>query len=172
MITFRLDDSLPAAALTRLEQESKNDNAKRRQRLEAYLDTGNGACYLRDARVAQLVEAALLQFDGARYRLLSWVVMPNHVHVLIETLPDCLLSGMLHSWKSYTAKGANRLLGRSGAFWQPDYFDRVIRDEQHLAHGIEYIHWNPCKAGLARQPGDWPFSSAARLARAPRVQAP
>jgi REP element-mobilizing transposase RayT len=73
-----------------------------------------------------------LHFDGQRYRLLAWVVMPNHVHVLIETMTGHTLAAVLHSWKSYTAKEANRLLGRTGDFWQPEYFDRFIRDDRHF----------------------------------------
>lgn len=84
----------------------------------------------------------------------------NHVHTLIEPLEGNPLARIVHSWKSYTAKEANRILGRAGRFWSPEYFDRYIRDERHLVNAISYIHHNPVKAGLAEQPEDWPFSSA------------
>lgn len=103
--------------------------------------------------MATLVENSLLHFDGDRYRLLAWCIMPNHVHVLIETitingLPGSAgipagktsqhsphsLSKIIHSWKSFTATEANRILGRTGPFWFREYHDRYIRDEKHLAN--------------------------------------
>jgi REP element-mobilizing transposase RayT len=127
-----------------------------------YLDAGYGSCSLREEHIAQLVEEALLHFDGQRYRLLAWVIMPNHVHVLTEVLPGHPLAEIVHSWKSFTAKEANTILGRSGAFWQPEYFDRFIRDEQHLANAIRYIHDNPVKARLVGRAEEWPYSSASK----------
>lgn len=108
------------------------------------------------------VEDALLHFDGIRYRLLSWVVMPNHLHLLVETQPGHPLPGLVHSWKSYTAKRANALLGRSGEFWARDYFDRYVRDEAHRAAVVAYIENNPIKAGLVERPEQWAYGSAAR----------
>ena len=139
-----------------------NNEVKRRKEIETYLDAGHGSCSLRDKRVAQLVEETLLHFDGQRYRLLAWVIMPNHVHVLIETFSNNSLVEVVHSWKSFTAKKANAILKRGGAFWQPEYFDRAIRDEQHWAKAIQYIHNNPVKAGLVRRAEEWPYSSASR----------
>ena len=86
--------------------------------------------------------------------------MPNHVHVLFTPLHDKSLSAILHSWKSFTAKQANRILGTTGAFWQEEYFDRLIRDEGHFLATIGYIDENPVKAGLCKGPQDWPFGSA------------
>ena len=85
--------------------------------------------------------------------------MPNHVHVLVTLLDGLSLSGVVHSWKSYTAKQANKLLGRNGAFWHADSFDRFMRDEDHFATTLDYIHWNPVKAGLCAQAGGWEWSS-------------
>ena len=131
-----------------------------RKRIEKYEDQGHGACYLRDERIARLVQDALLHFDGKRYRLLAWCIMPNHVHVMMQLLPGHQLSDILHSWKSFTAHKANKLLDRSGDFWMPEYFDRFIRDERHLLATFQYIHENPVKAGLVANPEDWPWSSA------------
>ena len=97
---------------------------EKQRRLEHYLDVGHGACYLRDARIAQLVQGAFWHYDGTRYRLLAWVVMPNHVHVLIEVW-QTPLGKILKDWKSYTAKDANKILRREGTFWEDDYFDRL-----------------------------------------------
>lgn len=136
------------------------DDSTKRARTEEHLNAGYGTCYLRDPRIARLVEDALLHFDGVRYRMIAWVIMPNHVHVLIEMLEGYALSDIVHSWKSYTAKEANRILGRTGQFWFREYFDRYIRDERHFANTIQYIHNNPVNAGLVDRAEDWPFSSA------------
>ncbi|HEX9733723.1 MAG TPA: transposase, partial [Thermoanaerobaculia bacterium] len=86
--------------------------------------------------------------------------MPNHVHVLIETVPGHGLDSVLHSWKSFTAKEANRLLDRTGAFWQVEYHDRFTRDAAHLANATRYIENNPVKVGLVTSGEDWRWSSA------------
>jgi REP element-mobilizing transposase RayT len=106
------------------------------------------------------VEDAFLYYDGERYRLLCWVVMPNHVHLLVETNSDHPLPNVIQAWKSCTSKRANRLLERTGTFWARDYFDRYIRDDQHLQAVVRYIENNPVKAGLVDRPEAWPFGSA------------
>ena len=165
-LTFRLVDAVPAATVTtwktdlKLSGGEKADDprcARLRGLIERFADQGHGACWLKDGRVAQVVQDALLHFDGERYRLLAWVIMPNHVHAVIETLPGFPLDGVIHSWKSFTAKRANRLLGRSGAFWMGDYFDRYVRDEAHLWDVRRYMEENPVKAGLVRAAREWPW---------------
>jgi len=172
-ITFRLHDSVPAEVIIRWRDELRVADGvtaddprmvELRKRIEAYEDAGKGMCYLRDERIAKVVQEALLHFDGERYRLLEWCIMPNHVHALIETVPGYPLGSIVQSWKSFTAKEANRILGRTGDFWMPDYFDRFIRDEMHLAAVREYIRKNPVKAGLAKRAEDWPWSSATQPA--------
>jgi putative DNA methylase len=166
-ITFRLADSLPARVVQTLVQDRllMNDPGKR-VRIEAYLDAGHGRCFLRDPHIARLVEEALFHFDGERYCLIAWVVMPNHVHVMIEQTEGYPLDSIIHSWKSYTATEANKILGRHGAFWFREYFDRFIRDERHFANAIRYIHENPVAAGLVEKAEEWRFSSARRWAEA------
>ncbi|MDZ4868227.1 MAG: transposase [Alphaproteobacteria bacterium] len=164
-ITFRVADSLPSAMLQHLEQELRllpEDAAavQRRIRIEAALDRGHGTAWLADARVADIVERALLHFDGERYRLHAWVIMPNHVHVVATPLGDWTLADIVHSWKSFTATQANRILEREGAFWAREYFDRYIRDEAHFTNAVSYVAMNPVKAGLCKRPEDWRFSSA------------
>jgi putative transposase len=161
-ITFRLADSLPAEVLSQMEEEIKgrrDASVERRKRLQILIDAGYGACHLREPNIARLVEDSLLYFDGERYRLLAWTVMPNHVHVLIETTPQCSLEGVIRSWKSFTAHQGNKLLGRTGAFWHPDYFDRAIRDGRHFLAAVEYIENNRVKAGLVPRAQLWPFGS-------------
>ncbi len=170
-ITFRLHDSVPAEVIaqwkaelhwTEQTQPHSKEAIELRKRIEKYEDSGYGACYLRDERIAALVENALKHFDGQRYHLVAWCIMPNHVHVLIQQIEGHSLPKVIHSWKSYTAHEANKLLKRSGDFWMPDYFDRFIRDEKHFMTVVEYIHQNPVKAGLVSAPQEWPWSSAAR----------
>jgi len=94
--------------------------------------------------------------------MLAWVVMPNHVHALVGIFPGWPQRSLVKSRKSYTARAINSRLGRRGALWQADYFDRFIRDETHLRGEIDYIEENPVKAGLVAHAADWPWSSAFR----------
>ena len=115
-ITFHLADSIPISALDHLERsiaEMPDDEKKeqRRQRYQTLLDAGHGSCVLRRPEAAKVVESALLHFDGERYRLLAWVIMPNHVHVLVETLPGFSVARIVQSWKSFTARRINSLMG-------------------------------------------------------------
>lgn len=166
-VTFRLADSLPKHMLDKwaielAHLEEKGIELERRRRIESYLDMGTGTAWLKDRNVASLVENGLLFFDGLRYRLPAWVIMPNHVHVLMKAEPGNSLSGIVHSWKSYTSNKANKILGRNGGFWHEDYFDRYIRNAKHFQDAIDYIENNPVKAGLRAKRADWEFSSARR----------
>ena len=160
LVTFMLVDSFPVER--RAEWElilKKEEESSRRRKLEAWLDRGMGECWLRQPRVATLVEKALRQFDGVHYRLQAWVLMPNHVHVVVD-VRDTPLSQWVKRWKGGTAREINLVLGRRGAFWQADYFDTKIRDAAHLAQAIRYVERNTTKAKLASDPRDWPWSSA------------
>jgi REP element-mobilizing transposase RayT len=169
-ITFRLADSLPHAVLDRIESERQAivktaiglrrnlspDEHARIQRLstpviERFLDSGAGACHLRNSCIAEEVANALRHFDEKRYRLFAWCVMPNHVHVVVRLLPGQTLEAVVHSWKSFTAKQANRILGSHGIFWQREYYDHLIRDEAEFERAIDYVGENPAKAKL----NDW-----------------
>jgi REP element-mobilizing transposase RayT len=127
--------------------------------LDKYLDAGYGSCFLRNPSIAELVSSALGFFDGERYKLFAWCVMPNHVHSVVQPMDGYELSGVMHSWKSYTARQANIMLGRSGKFWRQEYFDRIVRDERELGDSIEYVYANPDKAGLKgwKWRGKWDF---------------
>ena len=142
MITCRLADALPAQAIEGIKQQTSSD-IERQKKIAAWLDAGHGSCHLREPANAAIIEQAFWHFDGERYHLLAWCVMPNHFHVLIETLPQHPLAAIIHSWKSYSSRYINKRLGRTGTFWQREYFDRYIRDDQHLAAVIRYIHRNP-----------------------------
>jgi putative transposase len=157
-VTFRLADSLPAAVAEMLHREANV------HQVDHELDVGLGACWLRQPEIASLVQDALLHFDSERYRLIAWCLMPNHVHVVIEIVDGHSLTDIVRSWKSFTARKANSQLGRSGPFWHPDYFDRYMRNEEHLARTVEYVELNPVKAGLVNVADAWLWSSA-RLRR-------
>ncbi len=115
---------------------------------EAFLNQRQGACWMKREDVAELVQNALLHFDGERYDLWAWCVMPNHVHVVVRPRLGHSLESILHSWKSFTSKKIAGLVGHSGAVWQTEYYDHLIRDEEDLIHAMEYALGNPDAAGL------------------------
>ena len=164
-ITFRLNDSLPRDLLIRWKDELKfEQNAHAasimRRRVEAYLDQGHGCCSLRCPEVAATVQNALLFHDRTKYKLVAWVVMPNHAHMLCTPCAGYSLASIMHSIKSFTSSEANKILNRSGRFWQKEYFDRYIRNASQFARTVAYIENNPVKANLCDRPEEWPFSSA------------
>lgn len=162
-ITFRLADSMPQAVLAQWRAELQRDEINDvdfRKRIEVYLDQNYGERWLSDRRIAILVRDTLKTLDGKRYRLIAWVIMPNHVHILIQTLAGNPVSEIMQTVKSYTSHEANRILGRKGHFWFKEYFDRYIRDGKHFQATVRYIEENPVKARLCSKPEDWEFSSA------------
>jgi len=169
-VTFHLADSLPQAALVRLEAElrflpeAKRD-IERRKLLDAYTDAGHGNCILRRPAIAEVVERSFFSFDAQRYRLLAWVVMPNHVHVLFQPVSGFAVEKIVGSWKKFTARKICDALcvndqDAIAPVWHREYWDRYIRDENHLTRAIEYIHQNPVKARLCSSPEGWRWSSA------------
>jgi REP element-mobilizing transposase RayT len=164
-VTFRLTDALPAGVLERWEEDLRvlpEGEAKRQKYIlvERYLDAGHGDCHLRNPRSAEIVQNALFHFAGERYDLHAWCVMPNHVHTLFTPYAAWDWSEIAGSWRSFTAKRCNRVIGRTGRFWQRDPFDRYIRDQAHFDKTASYIENNPVKAGLCEKSDDWPWSSA------------
>lgn len=160
-VTFRLADSLPKSKRNEWEHLRQIVNvAERIRQIERYLDQGAGSCLLRQPECADIVQSALLHFDGQRYRLISWCVMPNHVHVLLKTAAGHPLGKVIHSWKTFTAREINKLVQRVGPLWQEDYFDTFMRDDDHQWAEKDYIEGNPVKAGLVSRAIDWPWSSA------------
>ncbi len=164
-ITLHLGDALPREIVERWKKELENqtnEQAKREifKRSANYPDKSYGECYLKTEPVAEQVRESLLYFNAVRYKLISWVIMPNHTHFLIKPLNDFALSDIMKSFKSFTAHQANKILSRNGRFWQEDYFDRYIRDREHFEKTIDYIESNPVKAGLCEKRSDWKYSSA------------
>ena len=168
-ITFRLADSIPKSAILKWRREQQNflrhfdvkapDELPARHQ-EQYrslfgkpfhqtLDQCHGSCSLREPENSKIVADALQFFNDERYHLGDYVVMPNHVHLLVEPLED--LEKLLHSWKSFTAKAINRLLDQTGQFWQEESYDHLVRTSHDLERIINYIAGNPAKANLSPQ---------------------
>lgn len=168
-VTFRLADSLPKCKLRELaawREEWRRRNPKpwsdascrelsrgTMRRVEGWLDRGFGRCLLRSAERAEHVAGAIRHFDGHRYELGAYVVMPNHVHALVRPLDeyDDALERILQSWKRHSARRINRGLSESGSLWQDESFDRIVRDEEHLHRALQYIGSNPMRAGPSTQ---------------------
>jgi REP-associated tyrosine transposase len=132
--------------------EREFDRTFSRQFME-YLDRGHGECPLAKRSVAKAVSHTLQHFDGNRYHLGDFVVMPNHVHLLCCLLGDTEIGRQCRSWKRFTAAVINRELGRRGRFWQEESFDHLVRSPEHFAYFARYIEENPRKAGLS--PGSY-----------------
>ena len=159
-VTFQLHDSFPATKRDEFEAILREpDHSAKRRKLEAWLDRGQGECWLRRQDVAGLVETMLLEGDGREYQMQGWVVMPNHVHLVVDVW-DVPLVKLINGWKGKSSRQANKLLGRRGPFWQEDYYDTLIRDEAHLKRAIRYTEQNPVRAFLAKTARNWQWSSA------------
>jgi REP element-mobilizing transposase RayT len=166
-VTYRLADAVPADRLQTWVLELRHlpeseGKAELRERVERYLDAGEGEAHMRRPQCAALAEEVLLAREGEDYDLRAWVVMPNHVHALFLPHEGCEVGRIVQAWKSVSARRLNALLGRRGQLWQEDYFDRFIRDAAHFERVLGYIEWNPARAGLCELPEDWPFGSAGR----------
>jgi len=162
-VTFRLADSLPKNAIEELDaklREHKITEVEHFRAVERALDLGSGPTYLKEPQIARLVAEAILHFAGERYELIAWVIMANHVHLLLRPIHPYTLSDIIHSIKSFTSSRANKILGRKGRFWAPEYYDRFIRDRKHFVRVRRYIDENPVKAGLCAAPDEWQWGSA------------
>jgi REP element-mobilizing transposase RayT len=162
--TFRLADSLPAGKLEELRDArarwlavhptplSPDDAAEYHARFEEtaerWLDAGHGECLLRASGARRAVEDAIRHFDGDRYTLHAFVVMPNHVHVLFTPAEDVAIGNILHSWKSFSAKTVNAALHRTGTVWEKESWDRFIRNRRHFVRTLAYIRSNPGKMDI------------------------
>ncbi len=165
-ITFRLADSVPYKLIRewKSELESLNDRNEREKQLHRliarYEDAGQGQAILAHPKCAECVQQQLIKGHGSTYELIEWVIMPNHVHVLIHLLADSSMTPVVKQWKGAAAREINLLMNRKGKLWAHDYYDRLIRDLDHLNDSISYIHRNPVKAGLCASPEQWKHSSA------------
>jgi REP element-mobilizing transposase RayT len=183
-VTFRLGDSIPAKALKAWDNErriwllhrlpsasgdlsdilSLLSESDRRDYLRRFgkqfhdlLDSGHGSCLLRNPAHSSIVENALLHFDGIRYQLGDYVVMPNHVQVLLAPVPDHGIGGITGSWKRHASREINKLTGSEGTLWQHESFDHLVRDNGSFEGFRRYIRQNPGKARL--HPGEYRLGS-------------
>jgi REP element-mobilizing transposase RayT len=167
-LTFRLADSLPSSVLSGWKQELhrkqygicdhrhlKALDYEYKAKVQSYLDQSYGQCWLRIPEIASVVDGAIRYFNHQRYELLAWTIMPNHVHVLFQLHAPYNVRSVMHSWKSFTAHEANKLLRRTGEFWQPEYFDRLITSSRQLEFTLRYILNNPVKAGFCKEVSEW-----------------
>ena len=162
-ITWRLNGSLPRSVFERSTRLAKRVSAGQAFRAgDALLDdAARGPTWLKDPRVAALVVAALRkgETEGNLYELVAFVVMSNHVHVLLE--PRAPAERITHWLKGVTARGANQVLGRSGStFWQHESYDHWARNREEVQRIIRYFEFNPVAAGLVERVEQWPWSSA------------
>jgi len=166
------------ASAEKIAELKLNQNKRLFAKLDAILDRAeSGPRWLGETKVAALVEDALLRRYAELYRLWAYVVMVNHLHLLLrpKSVPVSQqsssssfvpLSTITKSIKGYTARKANQILQREGEhFWQQESFDHWPRDENEFLRIIAYIENNPVKAGLVRSPEEWRWSSAAERKR-------
>ena len=191
-ITYRLVDTIPLNVMARLRAERQqrnkslsNNNSGWRENIERshkqffadydrYLDQGHSIRWLECKEIAKIVIDNLYHHYGSKYELLEYVVMPNHVHVLMvptvsaanslflsDELADSNspLTSIMHSLKSYTANEANKIMNREGRFWQRESYDHWVRSHEELVRIAEYIAQNPVRAKLVSDPCDWPYCS-------------
>ena len=174
-ITFRLADSIPREVLARWDREKQEwlrvrgyDSRVQWQELlpqlseadrgaflkefnrcrEDFLDTCHGSCVLRRPELAKIVSDSLLHFDGERYRMGDFVVMPNHVHLLTVFASEAAMKSQCDSWMHYTAFRINPLIGSKGKLWQQEPFDHLVRSIEQYDYLRDYIRKNPEKAKL------------------------
>jgi REP element-mobilizing transposase RayT len=158
-VTFHLADSLPAQKRAALAEERKlwlalnppphnhhqiaEYHRNFSKRLHRWLDAGYGSCVLAKPEIYRLAESVLTYFDGSRYALGEYVVMPNHVHALVQPSDAYPLDRIVHSWKSFSANQINKMTGSRGRLWHPESFDHIVRSAVQLERIEEYIRDNP-----------------------------
>ncbi len=190
-VTFRLADSLAQSVVqaylsekqflqAHIDEARKNNESTKvrdfekqlqqlyRNHIESALDQGAGDCHMHNPEVAKIVSDAITHFDGDRYDLAAWCVMPNHVHLIIRPHKGHSLINILASIKSFSAQQANKVLKRSGNFWQSESYDHIIRDEEDFFNQLDYLKRNPEKAGIS----DWNWIGSQEIELATGLEAP
>jgi primosomal protein N' (replication factor Y) len=178
-VTFRLNDSVAQPVLEAWQEErdiwlkhhpepwTEHVRAEYHERftrrMEEFLDAGSGSCALADQSVAAIIQKTFEHFDGERYQLGEFVIMPNHVHLLVRPSEEVPLQKIIQSWKTFSAKAANQVLGKTGTFWRDEYFDHIIRNEAQFNKFRNYIRENPIKARLPE--GRYRFGSGTFIHR-------
>ena len=168
-ISFRLADSVPVAKRQEWEECRKQFAEKKRTgmvltddeirqmkylysaNVEAYLDSGYGACILRNDGAFAVVRETLLHDNGTRYRIHAFGVMPNHVHVIVEFFDSTMMAKVLQQWKSVSAHRLNRILHRKGDVWQIDSYNHIIRTAEEYAYQMNYVYVKNAVVGAWRR---------------------
>jgi len=178
MITYHLADSLPASVIRQLEIEMRalpapQRESFRRDRIEYWIDAGLGSCILKEPEIARLIIDNWKFYEGNRYDIVAFVVMPNHIHILICVYGCVPLFRIVQSWKGYSGKKIQERFNSKGIpdyttaagnqVWHREYWDRVIRNHRHLCNAVRYIYENPVRAKLVATPDEWPWSWVSTL---------
>ena len=158
-VTFRLADSLPQSKLkeygdikgqwlaehpkpwdvaTKEEYENKVGSV-----IDKWIDAGYGECILKNKEARNIVEMSIMHFNGIRYDIHAFVIMPNHVHVLLTPRVNYPIQDIVGNWKRFSAHEINKILGRQGAVWERESFDHMVRDEDSYKKRFNYIINNP-----------------------------
>lgn len=168
-ITYRLHGTLPKDVVAELnslsETKIQNDlwQKERKQffkKFDAILDAGiYGPTHLKIPEIAEVNKYALHYADDKYYRLICFTIMSNHIHVLFELIENNKgISKIMQSLKRYSARESNKILNRTGTFWQDESYDHLVRDNDEFGNIIEYIILNPVKAGLVENWKDYPHT--------------
>ncbi|MEO5946770.1 MAG: transposase [Chitinophagaceae bacterium] len=174
-ITYRLAGSLPITVIEKLKEQyllQKDDSHSQSNEQKAILKENyftafenqlennlNKPHWLKDEAIAKTVMDSLIFRDKEHYTLWAVCIMNNHVHILISTLPGSpLLNVILQNHKKFTAVQSNKLLNRTGKFWEEESFDTLIRNNDHYYNCVNYILQNPVKAGLVKKWQDWQWT--------------
>jgi REP element-mobilizing transposase RayT len=163
-VTFRLADSLPQKQLKQwradrsawmafhpepwTEDEAMEYRREFTARIEKWLDAGSGECVLRNENCRSALEITMKHAHCAECDLGDWVIMPNHVHLLIQPLGSSCLSEILKGIKGVSARRINQCLGRTGRVWMDESFDHIVRSLEQLEKLQTYVERNPMKARL------------------------
>ena len=172
-VTIRSANSLPRDVLERLEWihlalkevNAQSSEAYLLQRklfltIEKYADSGHGFSPFKEGHVADCMQHFLKTYERDGLRFSAWVIMPNHLHLLTEPVAFASVEAFMKTWQQFkgmTGHKFNRLLNRSGPFWQTEWYDRLIRDEVEYQKWVTYLKANPLKAGLCACENEYPY---------------
>ena len=184
LVNFRLAGSLPAEVVERLRAETQKLEKKllgikdheeilllrdKEQRKlfakwdDALHNNKAGPFWLKEDKIAEIIANSIRFHDGNWFDVLAYCIMPNHVHLVLTPYEssdkaDYSLTRIMHNIKRNSANHANKILGRTGAFWQHENYDRFARNEKELERIIKYVLYNPVKANLVKEQTDWKWS--------------
>ena len=158
-VTFRLKDSMPQEVINTYKEIQKEFirthpqpwtpetyteyNKVYTASMERYVDSGYGSCILKYPSIRKHLIEAIEYYDNNRYLIYAYVIMPNHVHILLSVFPGYELNELISSVMRFSATRINRHTGRSGVLWQEEPFDTLVRSYNHYLHLVNYIRENP-----------------------------